>query len=89
LICYRGTPALCTNAEWRHTGGRERGSFFIAGSSTQVMCPEYAVAPHLERAPTTVVDAECATLGESKGQMWCAEGGREGEQWGEGSRETR
>jgi hypothetical protein len=27
---YRGTPALRPDAEWRHTGGWERGSFFVA-----------------------------------------------------------
>jgi hypothetical protein len=86
---YRGTPALRKDAEWRHTGGREWGSFFVAGSGTTVMYPEHAVVPHLERAPVTVVDAECGTLGERKGHMWCVEVGREeGEQWGEGSRET-
>ena len=48
---YLGTPAVSKDAEWRHTGGWERGSFFVAGSGT--------VAPHLERAPMTVVDADC------------------------------
>jgi hypothetical protein len=34
---YRRTPALRTDAEWRHTGGRERGSFFVTGSGTSVI----------------------------------------------------
>jgi hypothetical protein len=61
---YHETPAARKDAEWRHTGGWERGSFFVAGSGT--------VAPHLERAPLTVVDAECGKFGERKGQVWCA-----------------
>ena len=28
-------------------------------------------APHLERAPLTVVDADCGKFGERKGQVWC------------------
>lgn len=75
---YRRTPALRTDAEWRHTSGRERGSFFVTGSGTPV------IRGGVRSGATLVESTVASTVDLERGTSRCGvrrEGERGGEQW--------